>query len=129
MLWGSTLDQEWEKNWKTEKIEKTKKKITEKIKPWKKNRLNRLKFWKKSTNSVRFRFYKLKTEKTEPNPNRKKPSQTGKTKQKPSQTGKKTEPNWFEPVFILKNRTKPKPVSLNRFRCFFLKKFNLIIVF
>jgi hypothetical protein len=108
----------WE-NWKNQK------KITEKPNRKKKP----IKILKKPTNSVRFRFYKLKTEKTEPNPNRKKPSQTGKTKQKPSQTGKKTEPNWFEPVFILKNRTKPKPVSLNRFRCFFFKKFNLIIVF
>jgi hypothetical protein len=40
---------------------------------------------KKLTGSVRFRFYKPKTEKTEPNPNRKKPSQTG---QKQSQTKK-----------------------------------------
>jgi len=85
----------------------------------KKKPIKPIKILKKPINSVRFRFYKLKTEKTEPNPNRKKPSQTGKTKQKSSQTGKKTEPNWFELVFILKNRTKPKPVSLNRFRCFF----------
>jgi hypothetical protein len=28
----------------------------------------------------------------------------------------KTEPNRFEPVFVLKNRTEPKPVGLNRFR-------------
>jgi hypothetical protein len=62
--------------------------------------------------SVRFWFYKQKTKKTESSPNRAKP-------QKPSQTGKnrakteKTEPNWktepnrFEPVFVLKNRTEP----------------------
>jgi hypothetical protein len=36
-----------------------------------------IKIFKKPTGSVQFRFYKLKTEKTEPNPNRKKPSQTG----------------------------------------------------
>jgi hypothetical protein len=40
---------------------------------------------KKLTGSIRFWFYKPKTEKTEPNPNRKKPSQTG---QKQSQTKK-----------------------------------------
>jgi hypothetical protein len=48
---------------------------------------------KKPTGSVQFRFYKPETEKTEPNPNHKK---------KPSQTKKKTEPNQFEPVFVLK---------------------------
>ena len=56
-----------------------------------------IKILKKPTYSVRFRFYKPETEKTEPNPNRirakpKKPSQT-----------RKTEPNRFEPVFVLKN--------------------------
>jgi hypothetical protein len=66
------------------------------------------------TDLVRFRFYKSKTEKTEPNPNRKKPSQTGKNRAKPGKT-KKIEPNRFEPVFILKNRTELKPVGLNRF--------------
>jgi hypothetical protein len=58
---------------------------------------------KKPAGSIRFRFYKLETEKTEPNPNGKKPSQTGKKPiqtKKPSQTGK----------------TEPKPVCLNRFR-------------
>jgi hypothetical protein len=53
---------------------------------------------KKQAGSVRFQFYKQKTEKTEPNRNRKqweknqaKPSQNGKTEAKPSQT-EKTEP-------------------------------------
>jgi hypothetical protein len=60
----------------------------------------------KPTGSVR--FYKLETEKTEPNPNRKKPNQT-----------KKTKPNRFEPVFILKNptetgRLEPVFVFLNK---------------
>jgi len=49
-------------------------------------------------------------------------------KKKPSQT-EKTEPNWFEQVFILKNQTKPKPVSLNRFRFVFFFNFSLIIFF
>jgi hypothetical protein len=53
---------------------------------------------------------KKNQKKTEPN--RKKPSQNQK---KPSQIGK-TEPNRFEPVFVLKNRIEPKPVGLNRFR-------------
>jgi hypothetical protein len=66
---------------------------------------------KKQAGSVR--FYKQKTEKTKPNrteteKNRAKP-------EKPSQTGK-TEPNRFEPVFALKNKTEPKPVGLTRFR-------------
>jgi hypothetical protein len=66
---------------------------------------------KKLASSVQFWFYKPKTEKPnriEPNP-KKKPSQTGK---KLSQTKKKTEPNQFEPVFFLKNRTK---TGSNRF--------------
>jgi len=41
-----------------------------------------IKILKKLAGSVRFRFYKQKTEKTEPNRNRKKPSQTGKTEPK-----------------------------------------------
>jgi hypothetical protein len=61
---------------------------------------------KKPTGSVRFRFFKPGTGKTEPNrkkpdkkpsqtePKPKKPSQTGKNRAKPSQT-EKTEPNWF----------------------------------
>jgi len=104
---------------------------------------------KKPAGLVRFRFYKQKTEKTEPNRNRQKtgkktkpkPSQTGKTepnRKKPSQnrenrakTGK-TEPNQFEPVFALKNRTEPKPVGLTRFRVgfgFFKKKYSVWLLF
>jgi hypothetical protein len=56
---------------------------------------------KKPANLVR--FYKQKTKKTEP-----------KQKKKRAKTGK-TEPNRFEPVFSLKNRTEPKPVGLTRF--------------
>jgi hypothetical protein len=66
---------------------------------------------KKPAALVRFRFYKQKTKKTEPNRNEtdkkseknrakpKKPSQTEKTEPKLE----KTEPNRFEPVFALKN--------------------------
>jgi len=64
---------------------------------------------KKPIGSVQFRFYKPETEKTEPNPNRKK---------KPSQN-KKIEPNQFEPICVLKNQTETgqfEPVSV------FLKK-------
>jgi hypothetical protein len=84
---------------------------------------------KKLAGSVR--FYKQKTEKTEPNRIRKKPkkkpSQTGKTgKTEPNRKNRaktrKTEPNRFEPVFALKNRTEPKSVGLTRFRFFFQKK-------
>ena len=99
---------------------------------------------KKPAGSVR--FYKQKTEKTEPNriETGKKSSQNGakpkKTKpktektepksRKPSQT-RKIEPNRFEPVFALKNRTELKPVGLTRFRFNFgfLKKKNLVWLF
>jgi hypothetical protein len=91
-----------------------------------------IKILKKLTGSVRFRFFKPGTGKTEPNkknqkktePNRKnrvKPKKPSQTEPKPSQT----EPNRFEPVFSLKSRTEPKPVGLNRFRFgfgFFKKK-------
>ena len=70
-----------------------------------KNQKNRLKFWK--NRPVRFQFYKSETEKTRKN-------------------RAKTKPNWFEPVFIQK--TKPKPVGLNRFWFFFYIK-NLISLF
>jgi hypothetical protein len=53
-------------------------------------------------------IYKKKHGKFSPNQKKKKPSQT-----------EKTEPNWFEQVFVFKNQTKPKPVSLNRFRFVF----------
>jgi hypothetical protein len=46
-----------------------------------------------------------KPEKNQAKP--KKPSQTGKNQAKQ----KKTKPNRFEPVFILKNRTKPKMIT------------------
>jgi hypothetical protein len=85
---------------------------------------------KKSAGSVQFWFYKLETERTKPNrtqteknrkktelnrkntePKHKKPSQNRK---KPNQN-KKTEPNRFELVFILKNRTETGSI------CFFFK--------
>jgi hypothetical protein len=60
---------------------------------------------KKPAGSVRFRFYKQKPEKTEPNRNRKKqekkPSQTEKTEPKPEKTEPKLE--------------KPSQTGLNRF--------------
>jgi hypothetical protein len=68
------------------------------------------KILKKPTGSVQFWFYKLETEKTEPNPNR-----------------NKTEPNRFELVFVIKNRTEPKHVCLNRF--WFKKKLVWLLFF
>jgi len=97
---------------KTEKPRKQKKNRTVKN-----NRLNRLKFWKNQP--IRFRFYKPKTEKTEPNR---------------TQTEKKPEPNQAKlknrakPVFVLKNRTEPKPIGLNRFQ-FFFKKNSVWLLF
>ena len=82
------------------KPRKLKKKITEKTESWKKP----IKILKKSTGLVRFWFYKLETEKTKPNPNRKKPSQT----EKPSQNRKnRAKPEKTEP--------KPSQTGLNRF--------------
>jgi hypothetical protein len=75
---------------------------------------------KKPTGTVWFWFYKPKTEKTEPNLNKKKPGK------KPSQT-EKTESNQFEPVFVLKNRTETSQFEL--VSVFFKKNFVLIIFF
>jgi hypothetical protein len=86
---------------------------------------------KKPTGSVRFRFFKPGTEKTELNRTEPKPEKTEPKPKKPSQTGK-NEPNRFEPVFVLKNRTEPKPVGLNRFRFgfgFFKKKISVWLFF
>jgi hypothetical protein len=76
------------------------------------------------TGSIWFRFYKPETEKTEPNPNRKKTKPNWK---KPSQNRTKPGLNQF---FSLKNQTEPnqtKTGRLNRFRfgfVFFKKKFQ-----
>ena len=105
-------------------------------KPEKKKPIKPIKFLKKPAGSVRFRFYNQKTEKTEPNRNRKKPSKTEKTEPEPSQTEKtepkpeKTKPKPRKPSqtgFCPKkpNRTESKPVGLTRFRFgfgFFFKK-------
>ena len=88
---------------------------------------------KKPTGSVRFRFYKQKTEKTEPNrnqqktrkktePNRKNRAKTGKNRAKTE----KTEPNRFEPVFALK---KPNRTETGRFDPVSVKNFGLITFF
>jgi len=75
---------------------------------------------KKPTGLVRFHFYKPKTKKTELNK---------KTSKKAELNRDKTESNQFEPVFILKNRTKPKPVGLKRFQFrFFLNSVWLLFL-
>jgi hypothetical protein len=89
---------------------------------------------KKPASSVRFRFYKSKTEKTklnrtEPNPNRKKPEPNQAKLKKPSQTEpKKTKPNrtetgrfepvsvflkkiWFDFFYLYKNQTEQKMIT------------------
>ena len=88
---------------------------------------NRLKFCK--NRPVQFRFYKSKTEKTEPNPNRKKPEKNRAKPKKPIQTGfcpkkpNRTETGRFELVLVFffkyrfgyflfdKNRTEPKIIT------------------
>jgi hypothetical protein len=74
------------------KTEKTGKQIIEKTELWKKP-IKPIKILKKRAGLVQFRFISLKPKK--PNRNWKNPSQTG-----------KTEPNRFEQVFSLKNRTE-----------------------
>jgi hypothetical protein len=105
---------------KTEKLikpRKLEKKITEKTEPKKKP----IKILKNPVGSVR--FYKQKTEKTEPNRIRKNREKTEPKPEKPSQ-------NRFEPVFSLKkpNRTELKPVGLTQFR-FFFKKISVWLLF
>jgi hypothetical protein len=63
----------------------------------KKKLIKPIKIFKKSIGSVRFWFYKPETEKTKPNPNWKKLSQTG-NRAKPEKTEpnrKKIKPNLF----------------------------------
>jgi hypothetical protein len=72
---------------------------------------------KKPTGSVRFRFYKPKTEKTEPNR-----TQTEKTR-------KKTEPNWYEQVFVLKKLNRTETGRFEPVLVFFLKIFGLVTFF
>jgi len=68
---------------------------------------------------VRFWFCKLKIEKFKPNLHRKKLeknksnlAETEPNRKKLSQI-KKTEPTWFESVFVLKNRTEQKLIGMN----------------
>jgi len=67
-----------------------------------------IKILKKLAGSVRFRFYKPKIKKTEPNPNRKKLEKTEPNRKKPRQNRvkpsqtEKIESNRFELVFVLK---------------------------
>jgi hypothetical protein len=60
-----------------------------------------IKILKKLVGSVRFRFYKSKTEKIEPNPNKKTRAKPAKNWVKPKNRAK---PVWT--VFVLKNQTK-----------------------
>ena len=77
---------------------------------------NRLEFLKNQPVQFSFDFISPRLKKQNRTQTRKNQK---KTEPKPSQTGK-TEPNRFEPVFVLKN--KPKLVGLNRFRFGFFKK-------
>jgi hypothetical protein len=115
---------------KTEKPIKPRKpkKNNRKNRTVKKNRLNRLKFWKNQPVRFDFGFISKKPKKPNRTQTGKKPSQTRKTWAKTE----KTEPNRFEPVFALKNRTEPKPVGLTRFRFgfgFFKKKSIWLLFF
>jgi hypothetical protein len=88
---------------------------------------------KKPAGSVRFRFYK---QKTEPNRNRqkteKKPSQTGKIEPNRKNRAKteKTKPNRFEPVFALKKPNRTETGRFDPVSVFFQKKkFDLVTFF
>jgi streptogramin lyase len=107
-LWTATATIGEQKNRKTRTV--------------KKNPIKPIKILKKLTGSVR--FYMPETEKTEPNPNWRKPSQTEKTD--PNRKNR-SKPVWTG--FCPKN--KPKLVGLNRFQFgfgFFLK-IDLVIFF
>jgi len=88
----------------------------------KKNRLNRLYFWKNWP--IRFVFGFISKKPKKPNRTEPKPTKNRKKTEKTEPKPEKTEPNRFEPVFALKNRTETgrfDPVSV-RFRFFFSKK-------
>jgi hypothetical protein len=75
---------------------------------------------KKQAGSVRFRFYKQKTEKTEPKPKKPETKQS-QTKPKSSQTGK-TEPNQKNRARTRKNRENQAKSEPNRFELVFAQK-------
>jgi hypothetical protein len=110
------------------KNQENNKKNNKKNQTVKKNRLNQLKFWKNRPVRFGFGFISLKPKKsnrTEP-----KPEKNWAKPEKNRAKLKKTEQNWFEQVFVLKNRTEPKPAGLNRFRFrFFLNKKILVWLF
>jgi len=89
---------------------------------------------KKPAGSVRFRFYKQKTKKTEPKPkptkNQKKTEPNRKNQAKPKKTEPKpekpTKPVW---TGFCPKKTEPKPVGLTRFRFFFKKKNSVWLLF
>ena len=96
----------------------------------KKNQLNRLEFWKNWP--VWFWFYKPETKKKKPNQtqtekNQAKPSQNRAKQKKPSKT-EKTEPNRFEPIFVVKKQNWNQSVWTGfvsvRFWFFFLNQFG-----
>jgi len=76
------------------------------------------------------KLIKILKNQTRPNPNKKTEKKPEPNRKKNlSQTGK-TDPNRFEPIFVPKNRTEQKPVSVRfQFLIFFLKKFGLVIFF
>jgi len=83
------------------------KKTKKPIKPKKQTvKKNSLKFWKDRPIQFGFNFINLKPKKL--NPNRK---------------------NRAKPVFVKKNWTEPKPVGLNQFRFFYIKKFQFSYFF
>ena len=118
------------KNWLNQE-NKNKNKNNWKNRTVKKKPIKPIKILKNPTGSVRFRFYKQKTKKTEPNrtepnPNRKKNQKKTRDKpKKPSQTKKREnraqleKPSWTDFCPKKPNRTEPKLVGLTRFRFFF----------
>ena len=92
---------------KTEKPRKPEKKITEKTEPWKKP-IKLIKILKKQAGSVRFRFYKSKTEKTEPNRTQTKKTEPNRQKTEPKRKNR-AKPVW---TGFCPEKTEPKPVSV-----------------
>ena len=81
---------------------------------------------KKPTGSVRFRFYK---QKTEPNRNRQKTKNNRAKPKKPSQNRKKPSQNRFEPVFALKKPNRTETGRFDPVSVFFFKKKSVWLFF
>jgi len=92
-------------NWKNQTVKKT---------DWNFEKTGRFGFISLKPNRTKF-----KSKKTEPNRQKIVPKPKNQAKPEKTEPNQKTKPNMFKPVYVLKNRTQSKPVSLNQFGFFF----------